>query len=133
MRASEPVMLAAAKVFTGELTVELLTGLQMLTPGDEGALHAAPPTVKVKSWRWRRLSTSAAKNVALCAPGAKVELKLKYACWSQVWCCSLTFLPSTQSSILRSWPKEFAAALNVAVEPLTVPGEHTLKPRALLG
>ena len=45
----DPVTVATACTCTGELTVEPLVGAQMWTPADDGAPHAAVPTVKLNT------------------------------------------------------------------------------------
>jgi len=82
-------------------------------------------TVKLKAASCRVLSTSAAKMSPWCPPGAKVELKVNHALPCHVLYCSASFLPSTQSSILRSDPKECEAALKLTVGPEETLGEQT--------
>lgn len=54
MRARVPVILAAARTLTGELTVEPLTGEQILTPAVEGAVQVVvvEETDKVNDLVW---------------------------------------------------------------------------------
>jgi len=54
MRARVPVILAAARTLTGELTVEPLTGEQTLTPAVDGAVQVVvvEETDKVNDLVW---------------------------------------------------------------------------------
>ena len=53
MRAKVPVILAAARTLTGELTLEPLTGEQTLTPAAEGAAQVlVEETDKVNDLVW---------------------------------------------------------------------------------